>query len=636
MASFRPDKRVSAKKTSVSASASASASVRGSDLAGDLRSLGEALATHVGDVVEQTLARARQNGIDAASDGAIPGVSAGSPAQITEASTVAIARWLEGNRPARESESAQRTWQFYGELAATREASLNDVIMHCLCWRDAVADVLQQSAVELRVSPEALARAQQILQAGTDYGFLRTSKAFDSERERVDEDVAFTSTHDQLTGLPNQMLILDRAERMLGRARRDGTPVAALMIGLDNFKSVNETLNRSAGDELLRLVTQRLDGVVRATDSLGRLGSDEFIVIAEGDSLHGGLERAANRIQETFKEPFVLSGASTASLNVTASIGIAAALRSKAEELLRDADIAMTQAKWEGKGRSVVFQTEMREAAEARMELETDLRDALANDQFFLVYQPTFDLRNMRPTGVEALIRWRHPTRGVVAPNSFMPLLEHTGLIIGVGRWVLREACLQGAKWRAAGHRVAVAVNVSAHQLDGSDFVCEVREALAEGGLDARALTLEITETTIMRNVEEARRRLTLLKDLGVRVAIDDFGTGYSSMAQLQRLPVDTLKIDRSFISGLTVSHESKSVVRALVQLGKALSIETLAEGIEQPQELAFLQEAECDSGQGFLYARPLEAPAAEAFLRSWVVETEASLRARQHGTAVT
>jgi diguanylate cyclase (GGDEF)-like protein len=634
MASRRPGKRVSAKKARASASASASA--RGSDLAGELRSLGEALATHAGDVVEQTLARARKHGVDTTSHEAIPGVSAGSPAQITEASTVAIAHWLEGNRPARESESAQQTWQFYGELAATREASLNDVIMHCLCWRDAVADVLQRSALELRVSSEALSRAQQILQAGTDYGFLRTSKAFDSERERVDEDVAFTSTHDQLTGLPNRTLILDRAERMLGLTRRDGTSAAALMIGLDNFKSVNETLSRSAGDELLRLVAQRLDAVVRATDSLGRLGSDEFIVIAEGDSLQGGLERAGNRIQEAFKEPFVLSGAGAASLNVTASIGIAAALRSKAEDLLRDADIAMTQAKWDGKGRSVVFQTEMREAAEARMELETDLRSALASDQFFLVYQPTFDLRDMRPTGVEALIRWRHPTRGVVAPNSFMPLLEHTGLIIEVGRWVLREACLQGAKWRATGHEVAVAVNVSARQLDGADFVCAVRDALTEGGLDARALTLEITETTIMRNVEEARRRLALLKDVGVRVAIDDFGTGYSSMAQLQRLPVDTLKIDRSFISGLMVSQESKSVVHALVQLGKALSIETLAEGIEQPQELSFLQEAECDSGQGFLYARPLEASAAEAFLRSWVVETEASRRARQHGTAVT
>jgi len=618
------------------ARASPSASLRGADLTNDLRSLGEAVAARVGDVVEQTLARAKQHGIDVASHEAIPGVSAGSAAQITEVSTGAIAGWLEGNRPARDSERVQQTWQFYGELAATREASLNDVIMHCLCWRDAVADLLQQSAMELHVSSEALSRALHILQVGTDYGFLRTSKAFDSERQRVDEDVAFSSTHDQLTGLPNRTLILDRAERMLGRTRRDGTPAAALMIGLDNFKSVNETLSRSAGDELLRLVAQRLDVVVRDTDSLGRLGSDEFIVIVEDDSLQGGLEPAADRIQQALKEPFALSGVSKASLNVTASIGIAAAPRSRAEELLRDADIAMTQAKWDGKGRCVVFQIEMREAAEARMELETDLRSALVNDQFFLVYQPTFDLHDMTPTGVEALIRWRHPTRGVVAPSSFMPLLEGTGMIIEVGRWVLREACLQGATWRAAGSQVAVAVNVSARQLDGADFVCEVRDALAQSGLHAKALTLEITETTIMRNVEEARRRLALIKGLGVRIAIDDFGTGYSSMAQLQRLPVDTLKIDRSFISGLTSSQESKSVVHALVQLGKALSIETLAEGIEQEQELSFLQEAQCDSGQGFLFARPMEAPAVEAFLRSWLADsTDASRRARRHAVVV-
>jgi diguanylate cyclase (GGDEF)-like protein len=611
-------------------------SARGSDLANDLRSLGEALAARVDDVVELTLARAKQHGVDSASHDAIPGVSAGSAAQLTDASTGAIARWLEGNRPADDSAIAQQTWQFYGELAATREASLNDVIMHCLCWRDAVADVLQQSAMELHVSSEGLSRALHILQLGTDYGFLRTSEAFDSERQRADADVAFTSTHDQLTGLPNRTLILDRVERMLGRTRRDGTPAAALMIGLDNFKSVNETLSRSAGDELLRLVAQRLDAVVRDTDSLGRLGSDEFIVIAEADSLQGGLELAANRIQEALKEPFALSAAGKASLNVTASIGIAAASRSLAEELLRDAEIAMTQAKWDGKSRCVVFQTEMREGAEARMELEADLRSALASDQFFLVYQPTFDLHDMRLTGVEALIRWRHPTRGVVAPSSFVPLLEGTGMIIEVGRWVLREACLQGAKWRAAGDQIAVAVNVSARQLDGAEFVCEVRDALAESALDASALTLEITETTIMRNVEEAGRRLALIKDLGVRVAIDDFGTGYSSMAQLQRLPVDTLKIDRSFISGLTVSQESMSVVHALVQLGKALSIETLAEGIEQPQELSFLQEAKCSSGQGFLFARPMEASAVEAFLASWVAgATEASRRARRDAVAI-
>jgi diguanylate cyclase (GGDEF)-like protein len=624
----RPSRRVPAKTARDSPSAS-----RGSDLANDLRSLGEALTARVGDVVERTLERAKQRGV--ASREAIPGVSAGSAAQITEGSTGAIARWLEGDRSADDSESTQQVWRFYGELAATRAASLNDVIMHCLCWRDAVAEVLQESAAELHVSPGALSRALQILQIGTDYGFLRTSKVFDSERQRADEHLEFTSTHDELTGLPNRTLILDRVERILVRTRRHGMPPAALLIGVDNLKSVNETLGRRAGDELLRLLAQRLGAVVRDADSLGRLGGDEFIVIVEDDSLPGGLEQAAQRIQKALKEPFALGVDGTAPLNVTVSMGIAAAPRSRAEELLRDADLAMTQAKWEGRGRCVVFQTEMREAAERLMELETDLGNALVNDQFFLVYQPIFDLNDMRPTGVEALIRWRHPTRGVVAPDSFMALLEGTGMIIEVGRWVLREACRQVAKWRAAGYQVALAVNVSGRQLDGPDFVSEVRDALAESRLDASVLTLEVTETILMRNIEEAQRRLALIKILGVRVAIDDFGTGYSSMAQLQRLPVDTLKIDRAFISGLNESQESKSVVHALVQLGKALSIETVAEGIEQSQELSFLQEAQCDSGQGFLYARPLEAPAAEAFLRSWVLDTtEARQSARQHAIA--
>jgi EAL domain-containing protein (putative c-di-GMP-specific phosphodiesterase class I) len=219
---------------------------------------------------------------------------------------------------------------------------------------------------------------------------------------------------------------------------------------------------------------------------------------------------------------------------------------------------------------------------------------------------------------VEALIRWRHPTRGIVQPDDFVPLLETTGLIIAVGRWVLEEACRQGATWRRAGHQVGMAVNVSARQLDTDEFVHDVRGALSRSGLDASALTLEITETTLMRNVEETAQRLAAIRELGVRIAIDDFGTGYSSLAHLQQLPVDELKIDRSFISRLSENAEGETLVHTLVQLGKALSIETLAEGIEQEEELSALQEELCDSGQGFLYARPMDAAAAEIFLRTW------------------
>jgi EAL domain-containing protein (putative c-di-GMP-specific phosphodiesterase class I) len=268
----------------------------------------------------------------------------------------------------------------------------------------------------------------------------------------------------------------------------------------------------------------------------------------------------------------------------------------------------------------------MQHAVQHRMELEMDLRDALEKDEFFLVYQPTIDLSDMSPTGVEALIRWEHPTRGVVQPDDFIPLLEETGLIVEVGKWVLQEACRQGAAWRAAGYPIGIAVNVSGRQLDTDQLIADIEEALSDSDLDPQALTIEITETTLMRNVEETARRLTEIKALGVRIAIDDFGTGYSSLAHLQRFPVDALKIDRSFVSQLEHNQEGETLIHTLVQLGKALSIQTFAEGIEQQQELSFLQDEHCDNGQGFLFARPLDVAATEAFLQSWAESNKPGL----------
>ncbi len=586
-----------------------------SELEEQVHRLGEALKARLEQVIALTVLRTGRLGID-------------SPLQhraerVSTTSTVALARWLAGESALAARDAGVETWLFYGELAGHREASLNDVITHCLCWRDAVAEVLQESARELGLSPEALSQALTMLQQGLEFGFVQISKSFDSERERTDEELAFVATHDALTGLPNRALILDRTEQMLVRARRHQAPVAALFIGLDNFKSVNEKLSHGAGDELLRLVAERFDGVVRDTDALGRLGGDEFVVIAEELSLQQGPELIAARLQQALGAPFGLAGASAdhghdAQVMVTASIGIASVPRSSAEEFLRDADIAMYQAKWDGKNRYVVFESGMQNAVRSRMELEMDLRGALGNGEFFLAYQPTFNLRDMSPNGVEALIRWKHPTRGTVQPDDFVPLLETTGLIIAIGKWVLEEACRQGAAWRRAGHQIGMAVNVSARQLDTDEFVRDVRDALSRSRLDASALTLEITETTLMRNVEETTRRLAAIRELGVRIAIDDFGTGYSSLAHLQQFPVDELKIDRSFISRLTESAEGETLVHTLVQLGKALSIQTLAEGIDDGGELAALQQERCDSGQGFLYARPMDAAAAETFLRTW------------------
>jgi diguanylate cyclase (GGDEF)-like protein len=540
-------------------------------------------------------------------------------------STIAVAQWMAGGKPEAGLETGREAWEIFGQLAAHRAAPLNEVTKCCLRWRDSVNDVLREIAAEMGVTAGVLAHALSMTQVTLDVTLVRMCEVFESERGRTEEELArrqeelaFMATHDQLTGLPNRTLILDRAEQMFGRARRRHTPVAALFLNLDNFTSINDTLGHAVGDELLQAIAARLDGVVRDTDALGRLGGDEFVVLAEEVSLAAGADLIAERLREALKASFKVAGGAQTELTVTASIGIATGEGTSAEDLLRDADIAMHRAKWDGKNRHVVFEAGMQDLVQSQMELEMDLRGALERDEFFLVYQPTFDLRGMIPTGVEALLRWRRAKRGVVQPNDFIPLLEETGLIVQVGKWVLDEACRQGARWREAGHPIGVAVNVSGRQLDTDEFVTDVKDALSRSALDAGALTLEITETTLMRNAEETARRLQTVKGLGVRIAIDDFGTGYSSLAHLQRFPVDALKIDRSFISQLAENPEGETLIRTLVQLGKALSIETLAEGIERKHELSLLQEQQCDSGQGYLFARPLEVDAAEAFLQNW------------------
>ncbi|HXB65892.1 MAG TPA: EAL domain-containing protein [Solirubrobacteraceae bacterium] len=583
----------------------------------DVRRLGEALRARTEDVLERTVAHTAGSGHE------VDAVVQGSFERISRSSTIAVARWMEGEGMAVAIEAGQETWEIFGELAAHRAAPLNEVTWRCFWWRNVMAEVLRESAAQLEVSTEALSEAMHILQLSLEFSLLRMCECFEKERQRTDEELtrreeelSFLATHDPLTGLPNRTLILDRVEQMLARSRRNQTPTAALFVDLDNFKSINDTLGHAAGDELLQAVAARLDGVIRGADTLGRLGGDEFVVISEHLSLAAGPELIAERLLEALKHPFKLGEDGEHRLTVTASIGIAVGDRVSPDELLRDADIAMYRAKWDGKNRHVVFEASMQDTVQNRMELEMDLREALQNGEFVLAYQPTLALSDMTPNGVEALIRWRHPVRGLVQPNDFIPLLEETGLITEVGRWVLKEACRQGAAWRAEGHPISMAVNVSGRQLDTDRLILDIEEALSQSGLDAGALTIEITETTLMRNIEETARRLAAIKQLGVRIAIDDFGTGYSSLAHLQRFPVDALKIDRSFISGLKNNKEGETLIHTLVQLGKALSIETFAEGIEQQQELALLQGEQCDSGQGFLFARPLDPAETETFLR--------------------
>ncbi len=589
------------------------------ELERQLKRLGETLKERTEDVVSGIVRRNEESAV------VLEPIVEESFVKVGTVSTVAFARWMAGEGAEVAREVGHESWNIFGQLAAQRAAPLNEVTKRCLRWRDAAADAIGEIGVQLELSEMTLYRALSMLQRSLDVTLVRMCQSFEVERRRAheelhrrQEELAFMATHDALTGLPNRTLILDRVEQMLVRARRNQTPVAALFVDLDNFKHINDTLGHSVGDQLLRAVAARLEAVVRDIDALGRLGGDEFVVVAEGMSLAAGPELIAERLLGALKQPFKLKGAENTRLVVTASVGVAMGDRATAEELLRDADIAMYRAKWDGKNGYVVFESGMQDAVQSRMELEMDLRDAFEKDEFFIVYQPTFDLREMVPTGMEALIRWRHPTRGIVQPDDFVPLLEETGLIVDVGRWVLREACRQGAEWREAGRHVGIAVNVAARQLDRDEFVEEVREALSDSGLAPEQLTIEITETTIMANAEETAGRLASIKEIGVRVAIDDFGTGYSSLAYLQRFPVDALKIDRSFISKMSNDAEGETLIRTLVQLGKSLSIETLAEGIEQAQELSLLREESCDTGQGFLFARPLDLEECETFLENW------------------
>lgn len=583
-----------------------------------VRRLGAELTAQTNEVVRRTVARNKESHL------ALTDAVEERFERVGEISTIAVASWMAGESPESAIEVGKEVWQIFGQLAAQRAAPLNEVTKRCWRWRDSATEVLHETADRLALPNDALTQALEMLETSLRMTIVQMCESFDAERQLADDELdrrqqelSFMATHDALTGLPNRTLVVDRLEQMLLRSRHSQSPVAALFIDVDNFKSINDTLGHAAGDELLQAVAARLDGVVRDVDALGRLGGDEFVVIAGEMSLIAGPELVAERLLDALKEPVKLGEDQTA-VTVTASIGIATGDRASAGDLLRDADIAMYRAKWGGRNRYVVFESGMAEAVQSRMELEMDLRVALENDEFFLAYQPTVDLRDMSPTGLEALIRWESPTRGIVQPDDFIPLLEETGLITEIGRWVLHTACAQGAVWRAAGHLIGMAVNVSAHQLDSDEIVHDVEAALSGSGLDPGALTLEITETTLMRDAQDTVRRLTEIKALGVRVAIDDFGTGYSSLAHLRQFPVDALKIDRSFITGLARNLEGESLIHTLVQLGKALSIQTIAEGIERPNELSLLREEHCDGGQGFLFARPLDALATEAFLRDY------------------
>ncbi len=424
--------------------------------------------------------------------------------------------------------------------------------------------------------------------------------------EKRTGELRHQALHDALTGLPNRVLLGDRLTQLLARARRDGRPAAALFLDLDDFKNVNDTLGHQAGDRLLVAVAARLASTLREVDTIARMGGDEFVVLVDGASAQGAPGLVAQRVLDVMRQPFDL-GSPMLPLTVDVSIGIAIGDTTSADELLRDADTALYEAKGAGKNRYATFDPHMQSVLSRRTELEFDLRSALTEHQYHLVYQPIYNLTDLSMVAVEALLRWDHPTLGLLMPEEFIPILEQSGQIREVGRWVLEEACTQAAIWRFRGDTLDISVNVSARQLDQDGLVDDIAQALAVSGLPAAALIIEVTETALMREVDDTAQRLREVKNLGVRIAVDDFGTGYSSLAYLSKFPVDCLKIDRTFTNAIATSPESRALIGTLVQLGKDLGLSTLAEGVETVDEMDVLRAAKVDQGQGFLMAHPLD-----------------------------
>ena len=420
------------------------------------------------------------------------------------------------------------------------------------------------------------------------------------------EELRHQALHDPLTGLANRTLLGHRAEQLLARSRQDVATPSCLYVDLDGFKSINDSYGHHVGDLVLGEISSRLRLVVREGDTIARMGGDEFVILLDGVLPEAGPEMIAERVLAALRDPIACEGVAT-EIRLSASVGIASGDRLSADELIRDADSALYQAKGTGKDRAVTFTPSMRFSAQHELELEFALRVALERNQFRLVYQPMYTLEDLTVVGFEALLRWDHPTLGVVQPSDFVPVLERTGLIVEVGRWVIFEACRQLAAWRRAGSDVTVSVNVAARQLDAACVVDDVRNALAAASLDPAALTVEVTESSLMRTLHTCVEQLVQLRRMGTKVSIDDFGTGYSSLASLRRLPVDSLKIDRSFIAAMSDGPDARALVRTIARLGKDLGLKTLAEGVETTEQIDLLRLAQVDEAQGYLLARPLD-----------------------------
>jgi diguanylate cyclase (GGDEF)-like protein/PAS domain S-box-containing protein len=438
-----------------------------------------------------------------------------------------------------------------------------------------------------------------------------------TQRKESQERIRYLAHYDPLTGLPNRTLFADRMRVAIGNAERYSFRLALLFIDLDRFKLVNDSLGHEIGDKLLKIVAGRMHSIVRRTDTVSRMGGDEFIVLLSQIEAPEDAARVAGKLIEVVSQPYIIE---LHELILTASIGISIYPdhSKEASSLLRNADASMYSAKEAGRNQYRFYSEESTFRATERLSLERDLRHAVEQNEIYSVYQPQIELATSRVIGVEAFMRWRHPSRGLVSPAIFIPLAEDTGLILPLGERVLRESCMRARQWRDRGFDIGVSVNVSAVQFRQEDFTDVVLHVLADTGLSPERLQLEVTESVVMQGVESVVQKMRILDAHGIKVAIDDFGTGYCSLSYLRQFTVDRLKIDQSFINDLPEDADARAIVSAIVAMGRSLGLRVIAEGVETEAQADFLQSIECDESQGYLYARPMMIDDFETWLAAW------------------
>jgi diguanylate cyclase (GGDEF)-like protein len=529
-----------------------------------------------------------------------------------------------------------------GSVCTVNPQEINNVWLAAAiggCAFIVLATTLLVSIFDARLADRSALHAQKLEQMNADLAkqaseLLLTNDRLQKEvqeRIRSEERNQHLAFHDGLTGLPNRSLFSKLLNHGINQARRNSTGLAVFFIDLDRFKTINDTLGHDAGDQLLQEVAKRLKDCLRESDTVARLGGDEFVILLEGLHQKGVVGQVAHKMLVALAKPFALLGQE---FRVTASIGISTFPAGGEDEqsLMKNADVAMYHAKAEGKNNYQFYSNELNANSFERLSLESSMRRALERNEFQLHYQPKVSLRTGRVTGVEALIRWQHPELGTVMPMKFIPIAEETGLIIPIGKWVLRTACLQSRAWQEAGlGSFCMAVNLSARQFASETLLQDITAVIEETGVDPALMELEITESMLMQNLEKAIRTMSALKEMGIRLAIDDFGTGYSSLSNLKRFPIDTIKVDRSFIRDIPRDGDDMAVTDAIIALGRAMNLNVIAEGVESVEQAAFLREHACDEFQGYYFSKAIPADQVADLLREPDrVRKDAGIRQRE------